>query len=293
MTTTAAAGITLAQLTTWRVGGPVRRLIESSDATLLAREVSDSLERGHPWTVLGKGSNILAADEGFDGTILRLQDDPRAVKVSGNEVHAPAGLANGLVVKAAMTAGLGGLAFLSSIPGTLGGAVFMNAGAHGVQTHEVLARALVLRPGYSPEWWPPEAFGFGYRHSCLQHQQALVLEVVLRGRPAPPQETRAEIQALAAWRRARQPQEPSAGSVFRNPEGTSAGHLIEAAGLKGLRIGDACVSPMHANFIVNCGHATARDMNKLIATVRARVHETHGLWLHPEVRGLGVEVGRP
>ncbi|MEB3237525.1 MAG: UDP-N-acetylmuramate dehydrogenase [Candidatus Sericytochromatia bacterium] len=289
----ALARKTLASLTTWRVGGPIGRFVESSDPRLLASAIRESLDRHEPWTVLGKGSNLLAADEGYAGTILRLQDDPRTIRFSGNEIHAPAGLANGLVVKAAMNAGLGGLAFLSSIPGTLGGAVFMNAGAHGVQTHEVLSRALVLRPGEEPEWLSADALGFSYRHSLLQEQPGIVLEVVLKGRPIPSEETRAEIQALAAWRRERQPQEPSAGSVFRNPEGTSAGRLIEAAGLKGARIGDALVSPLHANFIVNAGEATAADMNRLIGMVRDRVHEVHGILMHPEVRGLGLEVGRP
>lgn len=289
----ALARKTLASLTTWRVGGPIGRLVESSDPRLLASAIRESLDRHEPWTVLGKGSNLLAADEGYAGTILRLQDDARTIRISGDEIHAPAGLANGLVVKAAMNAGLGGLAFLSSIPGTLGGAVFMNAGAHGVQTHEVLSRALVLRPGEKPEWLSADALEFSYRHSLLQEQPGIVLEVVLKGRHIPPEETRAEIQALAAWRRERQPQEPSAGSVFRNPEGTSAGRLIETAGLKGARIGDALVSPLHANFIVNAGEATAADMNRLIAMVRDRVHEVHGIRMHPEVRGLGLEVGRP
>lgn len=289
----ALARKTLASLTTWRVGGPIGRLVESSDPRLLASAIRESLDRHEPWTVLGKGSNLLAADEGYAGTILRLQDDARTIRISGDEIHAPAGLANGLVVKAAMNAGLGGLAFLSSIPGTLGGAVFMNAGAHGVQTHEVLSRALVLRPGEEPEWLSADALEFSYRHSLLQEQPGIVLEVVLKGRHIPPEETRAEIQALAAWRRERQPQEPSAGSVFRNPEGTSAGRLIETAGLKGARIGDALVSPLHANFIVNAGEATAADMNRLIAMVRDRVHEVHGIRMHPEVRGLGLEVGRP
>jgi UDP-N-acetylmuramate dehydrogenase len=289
----ALAPKTLASLTTWRVGGPFRRLVETSDPAALSEEIRGALDRCEPWTILGKGSNLLAADEGFPGTILRLQDDARRIRVSGHEIHAPAGLANSLVVKAAMNAGLGHLAFLSSIPGTLGGAVFMNAGAHGLQTHEVLSRALILMPGATPEWYTAEELAFAYRHSLLQQRHGIVLEVVLKGRPTPPEETRAEIQALAAWRRERQPQEPSAGSVFRNPEGTSAGHLIESAGLKGLRIGDAMVSPMHANFIVNTGEATATDMNRLIATVMDCVEEVHGIRLHPEVRGLGLEVGCP
>jgi UDP-N-acetylmuramate dehydrogenase len=248
-------------------------------------------DHGLPWTVIGRGSNLLVADEGFPGLVIRLVETYNAIRVEERTLIAQAGASTSAVIKAGMEVGLGGITFLSSIPGSVGGAIFMNAGAHGMQTSDVLVGARILDPDGQVHWRNPEDLAMSYRHSSLQDAGGVVLEAAFRVVPQEGAAIRREFLDMAAWRRVRQPQDPSAGSVFRNPEGDSAGRLIEATGLKGYRVGGAIVSPIHANFFINTGTATAADINRLIHDVRAKVYEAHEILLHPEVRGLGVKVG--
>lgn len=295
----------LAPLTTWRVGGPALRFVEPRTTEEIVDQIRQAQQADIPWTMLGRGSNLLIADEGFSGLVVRLcehQHDVRVVRSPGSDVPddfpfdgpcvvAQAGASNSAVVKAAMEQGLGGLSFLSSIPGSVGGAVYMNAGAHGAETSDVLIAARIARLDGTIAWQTPADLAMRYRHSAIQDDGGIVLAAAFGVRPQPASDVRREILELAQWRRQRQPQDPSAGSVFRNPPGDSAGRLIEASGLKGFSLGGAMVSPVHANFIVNTGAATARDINRLIIEIRRRVWQIHGVTLIPEVRGLGLTVG--
>lgn len=283
----------LAPMTTWRVGGPALDFAEPRTADELLACIRRAEETGLPWAVLGRGSNLLVADEGFPGLVIRLVETYHDITVQEDRIIAQAGASTSAVIKAGMEVGLGGITFLSSIPGTVGGAVFMNAGAHGMQTSDVLLGARILEPTGEIHWRTPQELEMSYRHSRLMDRGGVVLEAAFKVKAQSGGEIRREFLEMAAWRRERQPQDPSAGSVFANPPGDSAGRLIEATGLKGYTVGGAMVSPIHANFFVNTGSARAADINRLIYEVRARVYEKHGVLLRPEVRGLGLAVGQP
>ncbi|HEY9899663.1 MAG TPA: UDP-N-acetylmuramate dehydrogenase [Pantanalinema sp.] len=284
--------VPLAPFTSWRVGGPARYFFEPDSVGALSEALDWAHAKGHAVFVLGKGSNLLIADEGFDGLVIRLGGGMGAVSVEDDKVRAQAGCATSALVRAAAEHDRGGFEFLTTIPGTVGGVVFMNGGAHGACVADFLVEATVLAPDGTIRVLSNAQMGYSYRHSLLQDEGGLVLEAVLRTEPKPKAEIQQAVSELAKWRRARQPQGLSAGSVFTNPPGTSAGRLIEEAGCKGLTVGRAQVSEVHANFIVNLGGAKASDLLSLIAQVQERVHAKHALWLHPEVRGVGCTVGR-
>lgn len=284
-------GVPLDRFTSWRVGGPARYFIEPGSIVELEAALGWARDQGVPHFVLGKGSNLLIADAGFDGLVIRMTDRMGAMAIEDDLVTAEAGCANSALVRAAAERDRGGLEFLTTIPGTLGGAVFMNAGAHGASVSDVLVSAQVLLPDGRLLTQTGEELAYRYRYSNLAERGGIVVGATLRTIHKPKAEVQAEVSALSKWRRERQPQGLSAGSVFTNPPGTSAGRLIEDTGCKGLTVGRAQVSPVHANFFVNLGGATEADLNGLIREVQARVHEKHGLWLHPEVRGVGCHVG--
>jgi UDP-N-acetylmuramate dehydrogenase len=284
--------VPLAALTSWRVGGKARYFAEPRSVDEVRALVSWAREAAVPFFVIGRGSNLLIADEGYPGLVIRLSDKFGAVTVADGRLRAQAGCSTMAAVKAAAQAGWGGISFLSTIPGTLGGTVFMNAGAHQASMADVLESATLLMPDGTVITEAAAGLGYRYRYSNLRERGALVLEAVLRLEPMDAEAVQQEVQALSRWRRERQPQALSAGSVFTNPAMASAGKLIEEAGLKGETLGRAQVSTVHANFIVNQGGATAADINGLIMRVQERIHARHGFWLHPEVIGLGLEVGR-
>lgn len=281
----------LAPMTTWRVGGPALEYVEPRSADDLLACIRGAQEAALPWFVLGRGSNLLVADEGFPGVVIRLVDTYHGITVQEDRIIAQAGASTSAVIKAGMEVGLGGITFLSSIPGSVGGAVFMNAGAHGTQTSEVLLAARVLEPSGEVHWRTPAELEMAYRHTALMDRGGVVLEAAFKVKAEEGSAIRREFLDMAAWRRQRQPQDPSAGSVFANPPADSAGRLIEAAGLKGHAVGGAMVSPIHANFFINTGNALAADINRLIFEVRAKVYEKYGILLRTEVRGLGLVVG--
>jgi UDP-N-acetylmuramate dehydrogenase len=281
----------LAPITTWRVGGPAFDLLEPRSADEVLACIRRAEDEALPWTVIGRGSNLLVADEGFPGLVIRLVDTYDAITVAEDRIVAQAGASTSALIKAGMEVGLGGITFLSSIPGSVGGAVFMNAGAHGCQASDVLLGARILETTGEIHWRTPAELAMTYRHSTLQEAGGVVLEAAFKVVPQATAAIRKEFLEMAAWRRERQPQDPSAGSVFANPPGDAAGRLIEVTGLKGYRVGGAMVSPVHANFFVNTGTAKAADINRLIHEVRAKVYEKHGVLLKPEVRGLGLTVG--
>ncbi len=287
----AASPRPLAPMTTWRVGGPALEYVEPGSADEILACIRRSQEMGMPWTILGRGSNVLVADAGFPGMVIRLVETCNRITVQEDRIIAQAGASTSAVIKTGMEFSLGGITFLSSIPGTVGGAVFMNAGAHGMQTSDVLLGARVLEANGEVHWRTGQELEMAYRHTGLMDRGGVVLEAAFKVKAQPRSEIRREFLDMAAWRRERQPQDPSAGSVFANPPGDSAGRLIEATGLKGYAVGGAMVSPVHANFFINTGTATAADINRLIFEVRARIHEKHGVALRTEVRGLGLVVG--
>lgn len=284
-------GIPLDRFTSWRVGGPARYFLEPGSVAELEAALGWARDQGVAHFVLGKGSNLLIADAGFDGLVLRMTDRMGAQLQEGDLVTAEAGCANSALVRSAAEADRGGLEFLTTIPGTVGGAVFMNAGAHGASVSDVLVAAQVLLPDGRLLTQTGEDLAYRYRYSNLAERGGIVVSATFRTVHKPKAEVQAEVSALSKWRRERQPQGLSAGSVFTNPPGKSAGKLIEEAGCKGLTLGKAQVSPVHANFFVNLGGATEADLNGLVAEVQRRVHAVHGLWLHPEVRGVGCRVG--
>jgi UDP-N-acetylmuramate dehydrogenase len=282
--------VPLAPMTTWRVGGAARYLLEPASVDEVRAGVAWAGEQGLPWIVIGKGSNLLVADAGYDGLVIRMTDRLGTCELVGDRLQASAGCSNHILVRTGAEADRGGLEFMTTIPGTVGGAIFMNAGAHGASVMDVLADATLLLPDGSVVTEDVSALGYRYRHSNLEERGAIALAGTFKTVSRPKVEVQKEVSELAKWRRERQPQALSAGSVFTNPGPKSAGQLIEETGLKGLTIGRAQVSPIHANFFVNMGGATAQDLIDLIGTVRDRVHAKHGVWLHPEVRTIGCEV---
>ena len=279
----------LVEHTTFRIGGPAQWLVTPRSEDEVAGVVSTCEAAGIPWRVLGLGSNVLAPDEGLDGVTLLLADNFAAVEVlPGGLVRAAAGATNADVAAAARDAGLAGYEFASGIPGTIGGAAIMNAGAYEGQFSDVAVEVRCLVP--SEGSWrvanvpAPEA-AWGYRQSRMMRESWVVLVATLQLRADPPAAIAARMEELRERRESKQPLEmPSAGSTFKRPEGHFAGALILDAGCQGLRVGGAQVSEKHAGFVVNTGDATAADVLALIAEVQRRVHETTGVQLEPEVR---------
>ena len=275
--------------TTFRVGGPadVLFLPASGDELTAAMRAAEAL--GAPCFVMGNGSNLLVRDGGVRGLVIVIGEPMSAVEIKGTTLRAQAGASLSLVAKEAVNASLSGLVFASGIPGSVGGAVAMNAGAYGGEIKNVLSRALVLEQG-RPVWKTAEALHMGYRNTDVLRDGLVVLEAEFGLAPGDRDALTAEMNELAHRRREKQPLHlPSAGSTFKRPEGHFAGALIEAAGLKGYRVGGAQVSELHAGFLVNAGGATADDVLRLIADVQARVLADSGVTLEPEVRIIGEE----
>jgi UDP-N-acetylmuramate dehydrogenase len=237
--------------------------------------------------VVGLGSNLLAADDGVDALVLKLGGELAAVEVERDGLRVGGGAANGVALHRARAAGLGGFEFACAIPGTIGGGVWMNAGAYGADFAGVLERALVATADGSA-WMSPTELGLSYRHSELRHGQ-IVLRAELRLRPRPSEEIKADVRELNARRKEAQPtNRRTFGSVFKNPEHElSAGRMLEACDLKGHRIGGARISPKHANFIENADAATTADALALMAEARRRANEQFGVRLQHEVEFLG------
>ena len=283
--------IPLAEFTTWRVGGPATWIIEPESVDEVLAALQWAKANGQPCQVIGAGSNLLIHDNGLPGLTLSLR------RLQGAELDSNSGVIEALagepiptLARRAARAGLKGLAWAVGIPGTVGGAAVMNAGAQGGCTADWLeaVRVVPLQGGESFEL-KRDQLEFDYRHSRLQQENLLVLSARFRLEPGHnPQELRRETNSNLSHRTSTQPYTlPSCGSVFRNPEPLKAGRLIQELGLKGERVGGAEVSSVHANFIVNTGNATAVDINQLIELVQDRVEQRHAVRLHPEVKRLG------
>jgi UDP-N-acetylmuramate dehydrogenase len=296
------ADASLSGYTTMRVGGPAAALVRAETPADLAAIARVGLDV--PWLVVGKGSNLLIADAGWPGIVIVLGRGFRGVEVSGECVVAGAAEPMPALSQQVARHGLGGLAFGIAIPGTLGGAVKMNAGAHGGEICDVLEWAEVARMATGAtgegegerqresfiERWDNARLGFSYRHSELPGD-AVVVRAQLRLELADAKRIAADMAEMRQWRREHQPiNEPSCGSVFQNPPGDSAGRLIEAAGLKGLRVGGAEVSQRHANFITVRPGARAADVHTIIRTAQQRVRQTAGVDLRTEVVLAGFDL---
>jgi UDP-N-acetylenolpyruvoylglucosamine reductase len=280
-------GVELARFTTLGTGGPARAFARPESEAEVEELLQWARERSVGVTVVGLGSNLLAADEGVNALVLRLGGELAAVGADGDTLRVGGGAANAVALHRARAAGLGGFEFACAIPGTIGGGVWMNAGAYDGDFAGVLERVLVATAD-GAGWLTPAELGLSYRHSELRHGQ-VVLRVELRLRPRPPDEIRAEVRELNTRRKEAQPtNRRTFGSVFKNPEHElSAGRMLEACGLKGHRNGGAQISPKHANFIENADSATTADALALMAEARRRALEQFGVRLEHEVEFLG------
>jgi UDP-N-acetylmuramate dehydrogenase len=279
--------VPLGPRTTYRVGGRAALFVEVTTEDELRRVAEAVQATGVEVLLVGKGSNLLVADAGFEGLAVVLGEPFAAVAISGTRVRAGAAAALPVVARQTVKAGLTGFEWAVGVPGSIGGAVRMNAGGHGSEMVEVLAaiRLVDLRSGDDHVVASTE-LGLGYRCSKVEPHQ-LVVEAELALAPGDRAHGERELTEIVAWRRANQPGGQNAGSVFTNPPGDSAGRLIDAAGCRGLRIGSAEVSPKHANFFQADAGGSADDIWTLMRTVRHRVEVTTGVVLHPETRLVG------
>ncbi len=274
--------------TSFRIGGPADWLALPHSVQALQATVRAAHETGTPLTILGSGTNVLVRDGGVRGMVLRLAENLAAIRVQGEEIDAEAGALMRDVAEAAARHGLGGLEFACGIPGSLGGAVRMNAGAYGGEMKDVVRWVDVVDENADLRRLGCDQMQFAYRRSILSETHAIVASAGLGLAPADPEAVRTRMAELQAQREARQPLDlPSAGSVFKRPPGQYAGKLIEDAGCKGLQVGQAQVSPKHAGFVVNLGGATAADVLELIRQVQARVAANSGVTLELEIRVIG------
>lgn len=290
----------LAKLTTMRVGGPADLLVVAHNAFELRALVRYARARLIPYFVLGRGSNLVVADAGFRGLVIHVRAE--ASRIEGERYHADAGVQMARAATETQKAGLSGLEYGLAIPGTVGGAVWANAGAHENDTAHVLESATVLLADGSEHVLGAGDLGFAYRHSRFKDAPPddlggpaeIVLSATFALRADDPAVIRGRLDDIRRWRQAHQPLGiPSAGSVFRNPPGDSAGRLIDVLGLKGCRVGGASVSTKHANFIVNDRHGTAADVRGLAEHLRAEVLAHHGIGLAYEVEFIGDWSGWP
>ncbi|MBE3577829.1 MAG: UDP-N-acetylmuramate dehydrogenase [Limnochordales bacterium] len=274
--------------TSFRVGGPADCMVFPRSEEQVEAVLRFCRTRNIPVLVIGRGSNLLVRDGGVRGVVVKLADNFAQWEIEGREVWAQAGITLRRLALQTALAGLTGLEFASGIPGALGGAVVMNAGAYGGEIKDVLVTATVLDQNLERREMSPAELQLSYRYSILQKERMLVLSARLRLSRGEPGAIMRQIDDLWERRASRQPLEyPSAGSVFKRPPGRYVGPMIQELGLQGFRIGGAEVSQKHAGFIVNRGGATARDILELIEYVRARVRERFGVELEPEVRIVG------
>jgi UDP-N-acetylmuramate dehydrogenase len=280
-------GVELARHTTLGTGGPARAFARPESERELEELLGWAAEQELAVATVGLGSNLLVADAGVDALVLKLDGRLATVAIEGEILRAGGGAANAVALHRARAAGLGGFEFACAIPGTVGGGVWMNGGAYGGDFSHVLDRVRVAAAA-GTAWFTPAELGLSYRHSDLEHGR-VVVEAELRLRRRDPAEIKAEVRELNARRKAAQPtNRRTFGSVFKNPQHElSAGRMLEACGLKGLRSGGAQISPKHANFIENADGARTEDALALMAEARRRAREAYGVELRHEVEFLG------
>lgn len=276
------------QYTSFRIGGPADLLITAYDANQIQKAYGLCREGNIPMMILGNGTNLLVSDRGIRGAVLRLDGSRCKPESKDGQLHCFAGITLKKLCLFARDSGLAGLEFAYGIPGTVGGAVYMNAGAYGGQTADVLFSAEALFPDGSRRVLPAADMKMGYRHSVFMESDAVVTAVTFCLASGEPSEIGVRMDEILKRRRDKQPLEyPSAGSFFKRPEGHYAGALIEKSGLKGFTVGGAQVSEKHAGFVINRGGATFADVCRLSDSIRERVMKDSGVMLEPEVRFVG------
>jgi len=288
-----SANAPIAEATWFRVGGPAQALFSPADEEDLAYLLG-ALPPDVPVTTIGLGSNLIVRDGGIKGVVVRLGGRAfNAIEVAdGCRVVAGAAAPDQFVAKAAATAGVDGLAFFRGIPGAIGGALRMNAGAHGGEIKDVLIEARGVDRSGATRAFSNADMGFSYRRSTLA-DDVIFTRAILQGRPSEPAAIAAEMERITRAREESQPiRERTGGSTFKNPAGEKAWRLIDQAGCRGLMIGGAQVSHMHCNFLINLGRATAADIEALGEEVRRRVRETTGVLLEWEIKRIGVSAAR-
>ena len=273
--------------TTFRVGGPADVLVQP-DETALAAILALCRQYHVSYSFIGNGSNLLVGDKGIRGVVIEMTDPMGNIEVDGTKITAQAGAMLSKIANTAASNGLGGMEFAAGIPGSVGGAVVMNAGAYGGEMKDIIERVYVLDENGAQLELDRDALDLGYRHSCIPEKKYIVTKVVLELVPRNEAEIRSEMKELNEKRAEKQPlQYPSAGSTFKRPEGYFAGKLIMDAGLRGYQVGGAQVSEKHCGFVINRGNATASEIMELIQEVQKRVYEQSGVRLEPEVKLLG------
>lgn len=280
-------GVALSRFTTLGTGGPAQAFARPETLEELEEALAWASERQLPVATIGLGSNLLVADEGFEGLVLKLGGELAEATVEDERLLAGGGATNAVCLHRVRAAGLGGFEFACAIPGTIGGGVWMNAGAYGGDWATILERAQVV-DGEGARWLTPDELGLSYRHSELRHGQ-VVARAEFTLSPLPEEQIKANVARLQALRKAAQPtNKRTFGSVFKNPEHElTAGRMLEACGLKSHQIGGAQISPRHANFIENAGEARSADAVALMAEARRRALEQFGVELRHEVEFLG------
>ena len=275
----------LAAHTTFKIGGPAAVFVQPADEAQLCQAVRLCRELAVPCYLLGNGSNILFGDRGYAGAVVSLAGMKREVRREGDTLTAPAGMQLSVLCTAALRAGLTGLEFAYGIPGTVGGAVYMNAGAYGGEMKDVLASVRYLTAEGDIVEAPAAALDLGYRHSVFESNGGCILSAAVRLAPGDPEAIAARMDDLMGRRRDKQPlDKPSAGSTFKRPVGAFAGALIEQCGLRGYRHGGAAISEKHCGFVVNLGGATCADVLALCAEVQKIVKDQTGFTLEKEIR---------
>ncbi|SEA08055.1 UDP-N-acetylmuramate dehydrogenase [Selenomonas ruminantium] len=278
----------MSEHTTFQIGGPADCLIKPANLEETQKILQLVQEYELPLTFVGNGSNMLVSDKGIRGVVVNFADTISSIAVDGTKMTVGAGALLKDVAEAAAQHSLAGMEFACGIPGSIGGAVFMNAGAYGGETKNVVKAVKAVTRAGEIKTYSLEELELGYRHSIFQNNGEAIVEVELELVPGSEAEIRAGIADFTQRRESKQPLEmPSAGSTFKRPEGYFAGTLIDQTGLKGLSVGGAQVSTKHAGFVVNKGGATAADVLNLIREVQKRVKEAHGVELQPEVRLIG------
>ena len=278
----------MSQHTTFKIGGPADYFLMPDKGEDVGRVIKICKEKEIPYFILGNGSNLLVGDGGYRGAVIQIYRNMSSVTVEGNEITAQAGALLSAVAAAAKNASLTGFEFAGGIPGTIGGAVVMNAGAYGGEMKDVLTEVTVMNAEGDIFTLPTEELELGYRTSIIKTAGYIVLEAKIRLTEGDPEVIRETMKDLTIRRTTKQPLEyPSAGSTFKRPEGYFAGKLIMDSGLAGYQVGGAQVSEKHCGFVINAGDATARDVRTLMDNVRDIVYKKYGVTLEPEVKFLG------
>ncbi|MGM9986605.1 MAG: UDP-N-acetylmuramate dehydrogenase [Bacillaceae bacterium] len=277
----------LSKHTTMRIGGPADIFVIPKDIEGLKKTIQVVKENNLPLTAIGRGSNLVIDDEGLRGVVIKIGEGLDHLNVDGTKVTVGAGYSIVKLATQMSRQGLSGLAFASGIPGNMGGALYMNAGAHGADMSTIVTRAHILQEDGTFVWLDNEQLNFSYRTSYLQIHGGIVIEIELQLEQGDPNVVSEIMQRNKEYRKKTQPwNSPCAGSIFRNPLPLYAGKLIEDANLKGFTIGGAQISPMHGNFIVNVGNATAKDVLSIIEHVQRTIKEKDGVDLQTEVKFL-------